>query len=420
MSWQPPPRPEWVLAVNRGEVAPLADVAARPLEPDSLLDEARAGLGLDRSAGVGAIDGDESFMVPLTVACRALEDEAELNVIGRWATRRYLVRLLQVRFQLAALIASDPGVRDEEICAPVIVTGAPRTGTTILYGLLAEDRAFRVPEGWELLRPVPPPDPDHFPDPGRLVLAEEELRQMATTVSSLDAIHVYGGRMPKECISAMSFSFLTEELTARYHVPSYVKLLMEADLRPAYEMHRLVLQVLQRRFGPVQWVLKSPVHLRTLPDLLAVYPDARVVITHRDPLTVLPSVSSLVATLRWAHSDHVELADIGRYHTELYHAALDGLVDVDDAGVLDPARTHHGRYADFVDDPLGSVRRTYEALGLELTDRTEQAMVEHLAASPKGAKGEHRYSFDDLGLTRATERERFARYCDRYSVPAEG
>jgi hypothetical protein len=419
MTWQAPPRPEWVQAVNRGDVLPITEVAARPLTPDALLDEARAGLGLDRSAGVGTIDGDDGFVEPLAVACRALEDEAELHVLGRWATRRYLVRLLQVRFQLAALLEVDPGVRDEEVRAPVVVTGAPRTGTTILYGLLSRDAAFRVPEGWELLRPVPPPDPGRFPDPGRLALAEEELRQMATTVSSLDAIHVYSARMPKECISAMSFSLLTEELTARYHVPSYVEALMAADMRPAYEVHRLVLQVLQRRFGPVQWVLKSPVHLRSLPDLLAVYPDARVVVTHRDPLTVLPSVSSLVATLRWAHSDHVELSEIGAYHERLYHDALDGLVDVDEAGLLDPARTHHGRYADFVDDPLGSVRRTYEALGLVLGPATEEAMAAHLAASPKGATGEHRYAFDDLGLDREVERRRFARYCDRYSVPVE-
>ncbi len=332
MSWQAPPRPEWVLAVNRGEVVPIAEVAARPLTPDDLLDEARATLGLDRRAGVGAIDGDDRFLEPLAVACTALEEEARLTVIGRWMTRRFLLRLLEGRFQLARYLAEDPGVRDEEIRSPILVTGAPRTGTTILYGLLSSDPALRVPEGWELLRPVPPPEPDRFPDPGRLVLAEQELRMMATTVSGLDAIHEYSGRMAKECLSAMSFEFLTEELTARYHVPSYVSYLQAADLTPAYEMHRLVLQVLQRRFGAVQWVLKSPAHLGALPTILSVYPDARIIVTHRDPLTVLPSVSSLVATLRLAFSDDVDMTDIGRYHAELYGGYLDALVDAERAG----------------------------------------------------------------------------------------
>ena len=200
-------------------------------------------------------------------------------------------------------------MREEQVRSPIIVTGAPRTGTTILYGLLSCDPALRVPEGWELLRPVPPPEPDRFPDPGRLALADAELRLMPSVSANLDAIHEYSGRMPKECLSAMSFELLTEEIAVRYDVPSYHRHLRAADLTPAYEMHRLVLQVLQRRYGAVQWVLKSPAHLASLPTILSVYPDARIVVTHRDPLTVLPSVSSLVATLRLAHSDAVDMAD---------------------------------------------------------------------------------------------------------------
>jgi len=420
VSWQAPPRPEWVQAVNRGEVLPIADVAARPLDPALLVDEARAALGLDHHAGVGAIDGDEGFLEPLAVACAALEDEAHLTVLGRWITRRYLLRLLEVRFQLGAYVAADPAVLDEEVRSPIIVTGAPRTGTTILYGLLSCDPALRVPEGWELLRPVPPPERDHYPDPGRLALADAELRLMPSVSANLDAIHEYSGRMPKECLSAMSFELLTEEIAVRYDVPSYHRYLQSADLTPAYEMHRLVLQVLQRRWGPAQWVLKSPAHLAALPTLLSVYPDAHIVVTHRDPLTVLPSVSSLVATLRLAHSDDVDMPTIGRYHAELYGRYLDALVDADEQGVLDPARTHHGRYADFAADPMASVRATYEGVGFELTEDAAAAMVRHLAEKPKGHKGEHHYSFDDLGLDRERERERFERYRTHFSVPEEG
>ena len=419
MTWQPPPRPEWVRAIDRGEVLPVAEEAARPLDRDRLLGEARARLGLDADAGVGAVDGDESFLEPLDIVLRALEDEARLTLTGRWLTRRFLVRLLEVRFQLAAYVRADPGVRDEVVAEPLVVTGAPRTGTTILYGLLARDPGLRAPEGWELLRPVPPPLPDRFPDEGRLVLADAELRMMGTVVSGLDAIHAYSGRMPKECLSAMSFAFLSEEFTARYHVPSYVEHLMGADLRPAYEMHRLVLQVLQRRFGTARWLLKSPVHLHGLDALFAVYPDARLVVTHRDPLTVLGSVSSLVANLRWAHSDDVDLTDIGRYHEALYLQDLDGLVTRVEEGRLDPGRTHHGRYDDFVDDPMGAVRAVYAHHDLPLAPDAEAAMGDHLVARPKGADGEHRYDFADLGLDAGVERERFARYCAAFGVREE-
>jgi len=415
----PEPRPEWVQAINRGEVVPIAEVARLPLGRDALVAEARAGLGLDDGAGVGAIDGDESFVDSLDVVLRALEEEAELTLIGRWMTRRFLVRLLEVRFQLAAYVQADPGVRDEEIRAPLVVTGAPRTGTTILYGTLACDPALRAPEGWEFLRPLPPPRADRFPDGARLDLADRELRMMATVVSGLDAVHEYHGRMPKECLSAMSFAFLSEEFTARYHVPSYVAHLTTSDMRPAYEMHRLVLQVLQRRYSGVRWLLKSPVHLHALPTLLSVYPDARLVVTHRDPLTVLGSVTSLVATLRWAHSDRVDVAEIGRYHEQLYLRDLDGLVTATEAGALDPTRVHHGRYEEFVTDPTAAVQAVYADLGMELTPDAERAMSAHLQARPKGAKGAHDYDFADLGLDPDVERARFARYCRAFGVREE-
>jgi hypothetical protein len=418
VTWDPPARPEWVAAVNRGHVAPITEEAARPLRRDDLLAEARARLGLGPEAGVGAIDGDEGFLEPLDIVLDALEHEAELTVVGRWMTRRFLVRLLEGRFQLAAYVRHDPAVRDEQVEAPIVVTGAPRSGTTVLYGLLALDPTLRAPEGWELLRPVPPPVPELGPD-GRLPLADQELRMLGLVSSGLDAIHEYRGRMPKECLSAMSFALLSEEFTARYHVPSYAAHLARADLTPAYEVHRLVLQVLQRRSPRRRWLLKSPVHLHALPTLLAVYPDAHLVVTHRDPLAVLPSVTSLVATLRWAHSDAVDFADVGRYHDDLYHRALDGLVTADEQQVLPADRTAHSRYAEFVADPLPAVGRLYDQLGVALRPEVRSAMADHLAARPKGAHGEHRYAFADLGLDEDVERARFERYTTHFAVASE-
>jgi hypothetical protein len=412
-----PPRPEWVCAVNAGDVLPIADEARLPLERDALLAEARSNLGIE-GRGVDGF-GDDRFLQPLDVLLPALEDEAELTLLGRWITRRFLLRILEVRAQTVAYVRDDPGVVDEEIVEPVFIAGAPRTGTTVLHALLALDPEVRVPEGWELLRPVPPPDPASFPDEARVGLADRELRRPAMVVSGLDAIHVYGGRMHKECVSSMSFEFRSEEFTARYHVPSYVSWLAACDMRPAYEWHRLVLQILQRRYADVRWVLKSPVHMHSLPTLLAVYPDARIVFTHRDPLAVLGSVTSLIATMRYAHSDAVDFADIGRYHADLYGRSLDRLVDLTDSGALDGAKVHHTLYSAFIADPLGTMAGVVDGIDRKLTTQTEDAIRAHLAANPRGAKGEHRYSFDDLGLDREAERERFARYQSRFGVPSE-
>jgi hypothetical protein len=417
MTWHPEPRPEWVRAVNAGHVVPITAVAELPFDRDRLLGEARAHLGIV-DGGIADF-GDDGFLEPLDILVRALEEEAELTVVGRWITRRFLLRLLEVRLQLVNYIGRDPGVRDEVIEAPLFVTGAPRTGTSILHALLAEDRAHRAPEGWELLRPVPPPEPSTFETDPRIALADDELRLPATIVSGLDAIHVYGGRMPKECLSAMSFEFRSEEFISRYRVPTYVRWFQQCDMRPAYESHRLVLQILQRRSPGKRWALKSPVHLNALPTLLAVYPDARLAVTHRDPLTVLGSVTSLVATLRWAHSDAVDFSDIGHYHAELYHRALDGLVTRSQSGTLDAARTHHGHYADFMADPFGAVGKLYAHLGLTLEADTAERMRSYLARRPKDQHGTHRYSFEDLGLDRDAERSHFARYQDHFGVPVE-
>jgi len=417
MTWMPPPQAEWAAAVNSGLIVPISEVAARPFDRDDLLAEARASLGM--SDGGAADFGDDAFIEPLDVLVRAFEDEANLTVLGRWITRRFVLRMLEVRLQLVAYVSADPGVVDEVIDEPLFVTGAPRTGTSILYALLACDPAHRVPEGWEFLRPVPPPEPRTFDRDARIPLADDELRLPAQVVGDLDAIHEYSGRMPKECVSAMSFAFRSEEFTARYHVPSYVDWLQRCDMRPAYDMHRLVLQVLQRRMPHRRWVLKSPVHLHSLPTLLAVYPDAHVAITHRDPLTVLPSVTSLVATLRLAHSDDVDFADIGQYHAALYQRSLDELVTLAERGVPDPGRTFHGQYADFIGDPVGSVAKLYSHLGRTLDDDVADRIRGYLAAKPQGHRGVHHYSFDDLGLDRDAERARFSRYQSRFDVPTE-
>jgi hypothetical protein len=406
-----------VRAVNSGDISPIADVARLPLDRDGLLAEARAELAIE-GRGIEGF-GDDGFLEPLDVLLPALEEEAELTVLGRWITRRFLLRLLEVRAQTVAYVRDDPGVRDEVISAPLIVTGAPRTGTTILHALLAQDPGTRVPEGWELLRPVPPPDPAAFPDDARVALVDRELRMPALATGTLDAIHEYSGRMHKECVSSMSFEFRSEEFTARYHVPSYARWLGSCDMAPAYEWHRLLLQILQRRFDDVRWVLKSPVHLHSLPTLLAVYPDARLVVTHRDPLAVLPSVTSLVATLRWSHSDHVDYFDIGRYHADLYSGSLDRLVDLTESGALDGWPVHHTHYADFMEDQLGTVGTVAKATGAPLTPETEAAMRAYLDAHPQGRHGEHRYSFEDLGVDPRDARERFARYQSFFGVENE-
>lgn len=421
--WEPGERPEWVRAVNEGLVLPISAEASLPLDRDALIGEAlarqgRAGEGVAALCAPGPGTSDD-FVEPLDIALRSLEREADLHLLGRWITRRFVLRLLEVRLQICDVVRADPGVREERIVQPVFVVGAPRTGTTILHALLSADHRHRVPLGWELLRPVPSPTIDTADSDPRIAVADAELRMPQLVTNGLDAIHAYGGRMNKECLSAMSFAFRSEEFVSRYDTPSYVTWLHSCDMTPAYEMHRLVMQILQRRRPTDRWVFKSPVHLHNLPVLLDTYPDAKLIVTHRDPVAILGSVTSLLATLRWAHSDAVDTQAIGRYHSDLYWRDLDGLVDLDSSGLLD-GRTAHASFREFNDDGVAVVERIYAELGLELPADVRVAMGEALANSPRERHGDHVWSFEWLGLDESEQRERFARYVDRWDVSSSG
>lgn len=410
-------------AVNSGLIVPIALEAELPLERDVLVAEAlarqgRSGDGVGALTAPGPGTGDD-FLEPLDIVLASLEREAELNALGRWITRRFILRLLEVRLQICDAVRADPGLRDEQIIKPLFVIGAPRTGTTILHALLAADDRHRVPLGWEFLRPVPSPISETRETDARIGLADAELRLPGLVTSGLGAIHTYGGQMTKECLSAMSFTFRSEEFVSRYYTPTYIDWLSSCDMTPAYEMHRLVLQILQRRMPTSKWVLKSPVHLHNVPSLLKVYPDSQLIVTHRDPLSILGSVTSLIATLRYAHSDHVDTTMIGRYHSDLYLKDLDGLVDLVRSAEFPQDRVAHGSFAEFNRDGVAVVTRMYAELGIDLPDEVFVAMTAALSDRPREKLGAHGYSFEWLGLDPDIERARFSRYVETFKVESE-
>lgn len=335
---------------------------------------------------------------PFDLLLDSLVVDAALTDAGNEFTQRWLTRLVAGRVQLDLAAAADPSIAAEVIAAPVIVAGAPRTGTTFLHGLLAQHPALRAPEGWELLYPAPPPDADTPDDDPRIVSADDELTWPQRQSESMMSIHRYAGRMHKECLSAMSFAFRSEEFISRYRVPRYVDWLQACDMTPAYEMHRRVLQNLQRH-RPTRWVLKSPVHLNNLTTVLATYPDAHIVITHREPTEVLGSVTSLIANLRRAFSGTVDEVEIARYHLDLYGRSLDQLVDAD----LPEDRVVHVRQTALITDAQGTIDRLCRRFGLDSIA---------LDARPPAEAGHHDYS--PAGVDDGAVDAAFARYRERF------
>ena len=204
-----------------------------------------------------------------------------------------------------------------------------------------------------------------------------------------------------------------------YDVPSYQRWLDAADLRCVYAAHRRWLQYLQWRCPAGRWVLKSPGHLWALDALLAVYPDARIVQTHRDPLKVIASLASLVALLRGMASDRIDPDAIGAEWTQVLAQGLEKTMRVRATGMLHADQVFDMQFADFIADEIAMVRRIYTHFDMEFTAEAESRMRRFLARNPKDKHGAHRYTLAQSGLDPAGERRRYAAYQERFAIKSE-
>lgn len=408
MGWDPGERPAWVRAVLAGDGGPAYESGRRPFVADELLAEAAFRAGSDDF-------GSDSHLEPLAVLVESLEHEVPLHLVGRWRAREVVLRYLENRARLVRARTDDPGIAHESITAPLLVTGSPRAGTSIMHQLLAAGPAARAPLAWEYWSPAPAERRAGATDP-RIALANADVRLSAALAPIFDGMHEQGALLPREDASAMGVDLRADVLSTHYGVPSFARWLSSADMDSAYQWHRLVLQVLQRHVPTSRWVLKWPGHVNHLPTALATYPDARIVICHRDPVAMLSSVASLTATLRWAHASDVDFEAVSMEMLDTFSAQCERLVAWDRAGLLDPARVCHVRFEEFMADQLSAVARVHDQLGLDFDATHEAAVRAHLADKPAGRLGGHQHQPDALGFRLEALRERFAPYMERFGL----
>jgi hypothetical protein len=383
------------------------------LDADEMLDEAA------RRTGLSDFGGD-SFLEPYRVFVRAIDREARLHPLGRVISRSDCLNWLENRLQLADARKRDPGIAAEPVERPLVVTGLPRTGTSILHELLAQDPASRAPLHWEVRFPCPAPEAASYETDARIERAERQIQLWNQIVPEYATMHELGARIPVECVQLTTHEFVSEELLGRYQAPSYAAYYAKADLVPAYRFHRAMLQHLQSRCRRERWVLKAPSHLPVLDVLLAVYPDARVVVTHRDPLRILPSVASILYSTMWVRSDEIDTqALLGWFTGETCAALVERMLTFRASGKVDPGQFHDVRYADLVKEPIPTIAGIYDRFGMTLSAEAERRMRDYLASKPRGKHGEHRYEFEHTGFDLARERERFRPYRERFGLPSE-
>ena len=362
--------------------------------------------------------GAGTFREGLEVYCDSVFAEAALSDLGHAAIGATIVSSLCNRLRVVDWASRHPEVNEEKVEAPLMVIGMFRAGTTLLSNLFDQDPANRSLLRWESSDSAPPANPANFRSGPRVDAARAEVEMLEQLNPKAVAIHHEEADGPTECISVMSQDFKSLSWEAIANVPSYGSWLQEVDQESAYSYHRSVLQVLQSGGVRGRWTLKSPHHATALEALRRVYPDARLVVIHRDPVLLCASVFSLISTLSSTFSD----ADHTKYITAHWSDMLDLSISR-----LESFRAAHPdhcivdvRYDDLMKDPLGTVAGIYDGVGRSLSSVAELAMASYLEAHPKGHRGEHRYDLAEFGVERGAIVERFSDYAERYGVGERG
>jgi hypothetical protein len=379
---------------------------------DALVEQACELAGSD---DFGEPDGWRDDLARLT---DGLVNEAYLSELGVEIAVMDLVGPLANRLRITQWRMENPAIATAPIERPIFIVGQPRTGTTILFDLLAQDPDLRPPLTWEVDAPWPVPRPETYDTDPRIAQIQSNLEMSELIVPGLLAHHPMGALLPQECVRIWAGQFCSMIFPVQYRLPAYSKwLLYDADHTNAYKYHRIFLQHLQSGIGG-QWLLKSPAHLWQLDTLVGEYPDAVIVQTHRDPLNVISSIASLTDHVRRMASDHRDIQECAQQCCEEIVVGLDRSMKVRDSGVLAPGQLIDVQFADFIADPFATIRLLYDALGRALTPVAEQRMRDYLTAHP-GDGGGARYTWSDTGLDADAVREQVSAYQDRFGVPTE-
>ena len=362
--------------------------------------------------------GDIPFERPLRMLLSACGEEADLSLFGgaalRWDTVRFVSNLLRLREEEKRA----PEILGQPVERPLVVAGLPRSGTTFLHILLAEDRANLVPRVWQLIHPYPANRPGAGPD-RRLQRVARQLRLFQLLAPQFRRLHPIEADSPQECSEITAHLFASLRFDTTYRIPGYRRWLDDTGHLDAYRFHKRFLQHLQYQAGGRgRWVLKCPDHIFALGAIRAAYPDADLVFVHRDPVAVLASVARLTEVLRRPFTRRVDRLDIGREDSERWLTAAGLMIAAADKE-SSAKPIFHVHYSDLVRDPVGIVTALYGHFSRVLDLDTASRIGRRVSMNPNGGYRGQRARLEDYGLDPAREHERFARYMTRFGISPE-
>ncbi len=388
------------------------------LDADRLIAQARRDAELEDF-------GDERFMEPLRLLVSCLEEEADLNPLGRYINRANILRILKHRLQAQDLITRHPEILDRQFPDPVVIVGLARSGTTRLHRLLAGDPGFVHLESWESVYPVPGPDAfaareAQRPDP-RIATLEGALKAVLYMAPQINAVHPLGTHEIEEEVGLIQHGFSSQLFEIQSHIPSFAEHLMTHHQDAAYEHMAMLLKIVAWfRNDPEDkpWILKTPQHMQDLDALLRVFPGAKLVCPHRDPIKVVGSACSMAWNAIVRDSDKLTPDEIGPHWLGKTERMLRKTLQVRD-DTVPPENQMDVLYADITSDWRSAVERIYGFLSRPLQPQALAGMEAWLNQNRQHKHGTHRYSLADFNLSEAEVDEHLMFYRERFDIPYE-
>lgn len=395
----------------------LGVVGSAQLDKHFLMDQAVAATGLDDF-------GDRWFERPFDALLESVKHEARLNAAGDFSAMKQFHHVLRDRLYAQMWFKRHPEILARPLKNPVVIVGPMRSGTTRLHRLLASDQRFAHLRSFETISPVPRPE---FED----VLAgeKEDFRpKLAARIMKVArlanprtlSIHPTGPYEPEEELGLLVASMWSMKHDAQWHVPSYAQWCEGENPVEAYRHMANLLRLIgwsQQESSLRPWILKTPQHMLDLPALLEVFPDARLIFTHRDPKQVVGSAASLAWNQTIIYSDHNDPAQTGRQWLGKTATMIERMRAARDAIPRD--RMIDVQYDDMETDWRGTMERVYRFLELDMAPAVD-GMQRFLDRSARLKRRPHRYSLAEFGLRADEVDERFADYTATYGIPVEG
>ena len=379
---------------------------------DALHEEAIAIAGCDDF-------GNPSYLEGMRVLLDAYDSEAKFSAQGRMAARHMVLDTLVKRLSAERQWAEIPQVLEREIERPLVICGLVRTGSTALHYLLGQDPDHQCLQYWLAGHPQPRPPRESWTSHPDYQAAATEIDMMYQADPSLRAVHFMMPDGPEECRHLLAQEFTDDGYEVNATVPSYSAWYEQVDMLPSYQRHRDLLKLIGSTDTVRPWLLKYPVHMRNLRTFLEVYPDACIIQTHRDPLSVLPSYISLIAGFRAIFEDDIDRPAIARRQLELWARGAEDAIEF--RRKRDSGQFYDLHFSDFMADPIAAVKRIYAHFGRELSEEGERRLRDWQENNPQHKHGKHEYSTsaEDMGVRGQEILDRFADYMDYYGMKPE-